>query len=395
MRRFTVSALVVALAVVGCRKPAADVPVIEPGGRVGGGDFAVRLHRQAGPQGNTVASPVGVSTALSMLRLGARGDTDRELAALLGHTGDGIHADHAKRLADWNALDGPTTLKVANSIWGNGFEPAFAEAALDYRAAVEPADFTRPAEVVKRVNDWVSKETAGRNPAILSPADLNNQTVALLVNATTFDGRWASPFNLRLTRPVPFTLADGKVVNVPTMGRNDPEPTHFTEFADGVAIGLPFRGGRFSMVLVMPTAADGLAKVEENLTADQLAKWATAKIELVDLAVPKFHFTTRRTLNDDLKKMGAPRMFDPAADFSGLTAGQAFVGQVIHEARIDVGEAGATAAAGTVIEVAKSEMGKRPVPRIVHFDHPFVFAILDTKTGAVAFLGRVADPRGQ
>ncbi len=390
MRRLLL--LVGLLAVVGCRKPTVDAPA--PAARPAPVDFSARLHRQAGPAGNTVSSPLGVSTALSMLRLGARGDTDHELAELLGQTGDGVHAETAKWMADWNTLGDGTTFKVANSLWGNAFLPAFAErAGKDYRATVKPVDWSRPDVVAKQVNDWVSGETAGRIPAVVTPADLSDQTIALLVNATYFDGKWAAPFNKRLTRPAPFTLADGAVVNVPTMGRNEPEPTGFTPFADGVAVAVPFRDGRFVMVLALPNKPDGLSAIEEKLTSEQLAAWASAKQEPIDLQSPTFRFSTRRVLNDDLKQMGAPLIFEPAADFSGLAAGPAFVGQVIHEARIEVGEAGATAAAGTVIEVKKSDASDRPPPRAVRIDRPFVFAIIDTKTMAVAFLGRVVDPR--
>ena len=59
-----------------------------------------------------------------------------------------------------------------------------------------------------------------------------------------------------------------------------------------------------------------------------------------------------------------------------------------------VGEDGTEAAAATAVVVAPTSAppAEEPIPLV--FDHPFVFALRDRTSGAVLFLGRVADPRG-
>ena len=68
------------------------------------------------------------------------------------------------------------------------------------------------------------------------------------------------------------------------------------------------------------------------------------------------------------------------------------ISQVAHEAYISVDEDGTEAAAATgVVAVATSGHVVTAHP-IVTVDHPFLFAITDTKTGTPLFLGRVTDP---
>ena len=67
---------------------------------------------------------------------------------------------------------------------------------------------------------------------------------------------------------------------------------------------------------------------------------------------------------------------------------------MVHQANITVGEEGTEAAAATAVEGAAGSAPPEEEPITLVFDHPFVFAFRDRTTGAVLFLGRVADPRG-
>ena len=110
--------------------------------------------------------------------------------------------------------------------------------------------------------------------------------------------------------------------------------------------------------------------------------------------MPKFTFTTQIRLKDVLSSMGMPLAFSDAADFSGITTQQEQkLYESIHQAFVDVNEEGTEAAAVTG-HVGGNAPG--PVPRHVVFraDHPFLFLIQDKRTGAILFLGRVANPNG-
>ena len=84
--------------------------------------------------------------------------------------------------------------------------------------------------------------------------------------------------------------------------------------------------------------------------------------------------------------------FGPA-DFSGIDGTrELFIGDVVHQAIIEVDEEGTEAAAATAIGMrAGSAMPTAP-PRSFIADRPFAFFLQDARTGVVLFMGRVADP---
>jgi serpin B len=68
-----------------------------------------------------------------------------------------------------------------------------------------------------------------------------------------------------------------------------------------------------------------------------------------------------------------------------------FVGMVIHQANITVDEQGTEAAAATAVGMRATSAPMDP-PVELTIDRPFLYAVRDTATGAVLFLGRVSDP---
>ena len=64
-----------------------------------------------------------------------------------------------------------------------------------------------------------------------------------------------------------------------------------------------------------------------------------------------------------------------------------FINEVVHKAFVSVDEEGTEAAAATAVGV-----GVPSVPPNVVIDRPFIFLIRDIETGAILFVGRVADP---
>src|ERR1035438_2937064 len=84
--------------------------------------FAAAAYRQlAQKSGNLILSPFSISTALSMLLDGARGQTAAGMAAALDqlHPGPGYHAAVAALAADLTkqANGGGNQLAIANGLW--------------------------------------------------------------------------------------------------------------------------------------------------------------------------------------------------------------------------------------------------------------------------------------
>ena len=87
--------------------------------------------------------------------------------------------------------------------------------------------------------------------------------------------------------------------------------------------------------------------------------------------------------------MGAPSMFKPMNEFTGMSpqAKDLFVGLIKQNAAIEVSEAGTEAAAATIVTMLTSDgIHTGSVPTF-HADHPFVYLIQEASSGAVFFIG--------
>jgi serpin B len=114
----------------------------------------------------------------------------------------------------------------------------------------------------------------------------------------------------------------------------------------------------------------------------------------VELTLPRFKIETKGDLAATLAGMGMPLAFNPdKADFSGITTQEPlYISKVIHQANISVDENGTEATAATAVDIMAAASAAPIQPVTMHVDRPFIFALRDTTTGAVLFLGRVVDP---
>jgi serpin B len=107
--------------------------------------------------------------------------------------------------------------------------------------------------------------------------------------------------------------------------------------------------------------------------------------------MPRFEFESEIDLQSSLSAMGMTAPFGAGANFSGVSANELAVDYVGHKATISVDEQGTEASGAT--SVATAILGlPRPCGAEVTADRPFIFAIYDTRTRTILFLGRVMNP---
>ena len=206
----------------------------------------------------------------------------------------------------------------------------------------------------------------------------------VVVNAVAMEAQWRYLFDPAQTRPAPFHLPGGDVVNVPTMHFDLYLPLVWEE--EYQAVELLYGAGDLSMVAIVP---NDLATFEADLDPERLQGIFEAITEQgIHLSLPKFAFRSHTDLDDTLRQLGMTSVYE-AADLSGMTGTPGlFLQTVQHEAFIEVDEEGTEAHAATGAGMAISHG-----PTIT-FDRPFFFVIRDRATGAILFVGRVTDPRG-
>lgn len=371
-------------------------------------DLYARISRSPG---NLFLSPYSVSTALAMTHAGAKGETAAEMARVLRFPfrGEKLHRvqgalvhslNHRTRERRWR--DDPDAgkkafeLVTANRLWpqkGYPFEDAFlALTGRRYGAQAQPLDYRSDAEAARKtINAWVEKQTRDKIQDLIGPGQLTADVRMVLTNAIYFKAAWAEPFQERATRPAAFRLDAERTVQVPFLHRTGTYPTAETETYRAVA--LPYTGGELLFVAVAPREPDGLPAVEALLDQDFFASLLESlEHRRLALALPKFRVKFRCELSGHLRAMGMERAFSyPGADFTGISpTGELFLSRVIHQSFVDVNEAGTEAAAATAVVMRAGSAPREPQPFAL--DRPFLFCLLDSRTGSVLFLGRVADP---
>jgi len=391
MQRLTMALVLLALPALA--KEAADTQPTMAGNTA----FALDLYGQLRAQpGNLFFSPYSLSTALAMTYGGARGNTEKQMAAALRFTlpQDQLHPVFGALQARLNAVQkkGKIQLASANSLWpqkGYDFLPAFLDLGRQhYGATLTPLDYAGAPEAArKQINDWVEKQTNQKIQDLIQPGVLTPLTRLVLANAIYFKGNWATQFDPKNTVEAPFQLAPGKTAPVPMMFRKG--RVGYASYHGTQVIELPYAGGELSMIVILPATVDGLRALEAQLTPALLA---TLTRELpegeIGVLLPKFKITAEFSLNQSLATLGMTDAFSGKADFSGMNGQRdLFLSAVVHKAFVEVNEEGTTAAAATapIIE-AKAE------PTVFRADHPFLFLIRDNQTGSILFLGRVANP---
>jgi serpin B len=268
------------------------------------------------------------------------------------------------------------------------------------------------------INAWVSRQTLGRIPSLLLPPNVTIDTRLVLVNAIYLKAEWARPFEPGAARNRAFTTLSGKTVKVPTMNQRGEQDIVLAKGSGWKATELRYAGAMdgsrpLAMTLILP---DDLRAFERSLTPEALAgvqsairaegkrlQKVTESFEScgtfaydVDLYLPRFGTDTRTSLKGPLVTLGMPTAFDrDLADFTGMTPeDRLHIGDVIHQANIDVDEQGTTASAATAVlmETGGCTGPEARTTKILRFNRPFLYVIRDVETGAILFMGRVVDP---
>jgi serpin B len=359
--------------------------------------FALDLYAKLSQQpGNLFVSPCSISLALGMTYAGARGETEQQMARVL-HFELSQNRLHPALGALATALTptgtGGPRLAIANRLWGREgyrFRDTFLAITRDqYGAELARTVFPEPGRT--EINAWTADQTVGKIEELLKEGIVDGSTVLVLVSAIYFKGQWVTPFPEDQTKPANFHVTPTDVIKVPMM-HTDHAFFPYGETEDVQILELPYRAagrdGECSMVILLPKAKDGLAKLEASLTTERLRQLLLlpAGRGKFPVYLPKFSFSSQIALLDTLREMGLTNVHD----FRGMTeGGSPFLSAVEHASFIAVDEQGTEAAAATAVVISDSPAGQWPIFRA---DHPFLFLIRHRATGSILFLGRLAKP---
>ena len=366
---------------------AAEVEVIGASNR-----FAFGLLEQASrPAENLFLSPLSASMALGMTINGAAGETWNQMRDMLGFGGlaeEEVNAAYESLLELLVDLDPSVETALGNSVWTRLGFPVHADFLAAVRetfgAEVAELNFASPS-ASGQINEWVRAATNGRIKDIV-PAVIPGDAVMYLINAIYFKGPWTYWFDPSDTRSLPFHLDDGSTRTAPLMTMRRDLP--YQENGRFQAVDLPYGGGAFSMIILLPRPGLSVDDLAVSLDTTEWQELAGSFRETdLEVFLPGFRMTYERKLNDDLAALGMVDAFDQRANLTRLSpVGGLRISSVKQKAWVDVNEEGTEAAAATAVTVVESAA---PVFRA---DRPFLFFIRERFSGTILFVGKVASP---
>lgn len=360
-----------------------------------------QLFRQM-TKGNFCFSPYSGHRVAAMLTEGAKGETQKELVAM-AHLASAAteRAARASALRQELAQAGNgLALQIANSIWAPPETPVRPDyeklAAEQFGATAQTLPAGNGTTAAAMVNAWLREKTRGRISSMVGPNTFTNRPgTAVIVNAVYMKAAWGQPFELAQTRAAEFFLGSGSRSMLPTM--RQVAPFQYNESPTWQSVEMPLGTGEVSMVFLLPRSETDREQIESKFDA---SAWnaVTGRSGQVDVitAIPRFGFSTQLDMQGLWQTLGARKVFeDGQADLAGISSRSLRVGQVLHEATVEVNETGAIAATvtlapadpfGSKVEAAVEK--RRRVSFIAN--HPFVWVIQHRRTGLILFMGRFA-----
>jgi len=361
-------------------------------------DFAFELFRNVFEEeasdndNNFMISPFSLSMSLAMIRNGAGGETKAAIQRVLKlseHSDEEINGYYHKLRESLLKTDPSTKLSIANSIWTNKnvkINNEFITVNTKFfNSAVESLDFSNN-NAVDRINKWAADNTNDLIDHVLLKTD--PMDLMYLLNAIYFKGKWSSQFDVKNTSRKPFYSENGSYKNVDMMHQSS--DFNYTENNTFQMLQLLYGNKAFSMIILLPKENKELSDINKELVDN--AAWMDLKSGLrktkVDLYLPKFKTEFNMRFNNILIDMGMGVAFDSGvADFSRMSATDAFISFVDQFTYITTDEVGTEAAAVTVIGVKLTSY--QPSKTVFNANKPFIYLIQENSTGSILFMGSV------
>lgn len=354
-------------------------------------DFALRLFKAGNKDGkNTLISPLSVLAALSMTANGAKGDTLTEMENVLGMPVaqlNGYMHSYLNSLPQGEKYK----LSLANSIWFTDDDrftvnEDFLQTNADYFGAdiyKSPFDDT----TLKDINNWVKQKTDGMIPEILD--EIPDNAIMYLVNALAFEAEWTEIYTKDAVSTGDFTTENGTKQEVEFMYSTE---NGYLEDENATGFIKYYKDRKYAFVALLPNEGNTVSEYVNSLNGEALAEMLENPQEIpVNTAIPKFETEYDTEMSKLLSAMGMPKAFDASkADFSALgtsSAGNIFIGRVLHKTFISVGEKGTKAGAATAVEMQDECAPEFEESKKVYLDRPFVYMLIDCENSIPFFIG--------
>ncbi|XP_027583744.2 ovalbumin-related protein Y-like [Pipra filicauda] len=362
---------------------------------------------------NIIFSSLSLISTLSMLYLGARGNTQSQMEKVLHFdnvTGDRdstdsqcgpsehIHGTLKDLLLDVTRQNATYSLRIADRIYIDKTYPVLQEylkcAKKFYKAELEEVNFKTAAEEARQlINSWVEKETNGRIQDLIVPDAVGLDTALVFVNAIYFKGIWKTAFREEDTREVPFNVTEQESRPVQMMFQNGTFKVGRVAAEKMKILELPYASGELSLLVLLPDDISGLEQLENKISYERLMKWTSPSVmeqKRVKVYLPRMKVEKKYNLTSVLTALGMTDLFSPSANLSGISSAESLkVSEAVHEAYMEVTEEGTEVTGSAVV---KGDIQESSEFEEFRADHPFLFLIRHNPSDLILFFGRYCSP---
>jgi serpin B len=368
----------------------------------GNNRFAFDLYQRLKNQpGNLYFSPYSIVSGLGLIAAGAKGETAHQFQqafhyslSLLLFIGD-LNESLQKPSASKNA----NQVLLANALWMDQslpILPSFKQILLrNFRTAAQPVDFKHNlSRSIQKINQWILQHTDGKINNMVLTQDATVNTQMILTTAASMKEQWAYPFDPSLTKRQSFYLTNQRSF-LAEMMQNTADYLIWKGEQWEMLI-LPFEKGnretQLGMAILVPKKDVSLAELEKNLTWENWRQWKNQlQSQKITLTFPRVRIEKRLDLEPTLKALGFSLLFNPEADFSGITEKKGvYLNQAVHKSSIRFEEEGTERT--MVRGIKRTATVKTESSNEFTVDRPFIFIIWDQKTDVIVFMGRLALP---
>jgi serine protease inhibitor len=349
-----------------------------------GWNLATHLRAKNISSDGIAVSPLSITIALGMLAGGADKAKCKELCGKLGLNELDKLVPAISTIQDTlaSAFGIGRQFTSANAIFAdNSTEvvPTFVEYLERFGAHLD-CRFSRLVDGTEFINGWISEQTNGLIPSMLSRRILS-QANMVLINALVFKAVWQKKFDPKNTiKDFPFHTSNHRIRSVEMMFFHRQEVL-ISRTSAYTAVRLPYASSassRWSFIAYLPSKGRSPTNTLQTICRDGTPR-QFIPTKLQQFGLPKFNLHAQEDIAQTLLHLGYPisGKFPKISD-------NFIVQHIIHSVAILLDENGTEAAAATAVVLTRSVPAQLPS---VVFDRPFVFSIVAEDMDLVLFNG--------
>ncbi|NXV82332.1 ANGT protein, partial [Atlantisia rogersi] len=355
--------------------------------------------REAQQGQNVLLSPTSLYGSLVSFYLGASNQTAADLQGLLGFVAPSGNPECTSRVDGHKVL---SSLRTIESLIKSRDEEMFFSKALCLFSApgvplsqqfvqdlllstdalyARAVDFTNPSKAAKQINAFVEAKSEGQNQCLLTDIDPSADLLFAVDVRLAVNVKQAS----RLTEPQEFWVDSQTKVSVPMLSVTG--TFRYKTDASGTfsVVEVPISKTAL-LVLLQPINGSDLEHVESELPPQSSAWLQQLSPREIKLTLPELTVEGTSDLQELLTEMELPALLGKGADLSKISDTNLTVGKVINRAFFKLASAGTDPPEDPTVQKEDSPFLE------VTLNTPFRLAVLEEKSRAMLFLGRVTNP---